>query len=69
MAERMIRTTGVLKGLHIPESCRGQFVLIVNGKIIAASRDAAEIMSKARQVGGRPFMLDVPETDDAIAAY
>jgi hypothetical protein len=69
VAERMLATTGVLKGLKIPESCRGQFVLIVGGKVIAGSKDAGEIAAQARAYKGNALVLDIPASDKAIAAY
>ena len=65
----MVKGTGVFSGLKIPENCRGKYVLIVDGKIVARAKDPASLFRAPAQWDKTPVVMRVPEKDEAVAAY
>jgi hypothetical protein len=66
---KTLRTTGVLRGLRIPESARGKFVLIAGGSIVDVGASPRSVVARARRLKGTPLLLSIPKDDKVIAAY
>ena len=67
--KKFIKGTGIFAGLSVPESCRGKFVLVADGKVVEASASAKRLVQKAAGMQVKPAIFGVPEDDHAIAAY
>lgn len=67
--EKSVKGTGIFAGLDIPESCRGQFVLVADGKIVRSAKSAKGLVEAAVKMDSKPAIFAVPENDLAIAAY
>lgn len=67
--KKVIKGTGIFAGLSVPESCRGKFVLVADGKIVQVSKSAKTLARKAATLQTKSAVFGVPEDDDAIAAY
>jgi len=67
--ERLIKGTGVFAGISVPESYRGKFILICNGKIVKCADSAEDLYALPAARGSRAVVLAIPEDDHAVAAY
>ena len=67
--QKSMKGTGIFAGLNIPESCRGQFVLVADGKIVRSAKSAKDLVQEAGKMQSQPAIFAVPENDHAIAAY
>lgn len=66
---KTLRMTGVLRGLRIPESARGKYVVVSAGGVVEVADSPAKAVARARRRKGTPLVLSIPKDDKVVAAY